>query len=188
MTLCSPQEQPDEIAIAFYGAMESKWINWQQELRFLALIDRYRYLKHFQIREIQKVLDVGSGVLRDSITPELISKVFGKDQLYFPDGSSTVQGLTVFSTGCFWPTSQLLNGSEYINEIFKVARQSLDGTSFEKITDGESITVDQLLKTEAHKKVVEAACSKFCQLLQKELREGENYVAHVESTKTVFQF
>lgn len=182
------QEQPDEMAIAFYDTMESKWIHWQQELRFLALIDHYRYLKHFQIREIQKVLDVGSGVLRDSITPELISKVCGKDQLSFSDGSSTTQRLRVNSTAGFWPTSQLLNSSEYINEIFKIARQSLDSTSFEKATDGEWITVDQLLKTETHKKVVEAACSKFCQLLQKELREGDDYVAHVESTKTVFQF
>lgn len=176
------------MAIAFYGAMKSKWINWQQELSFLALIDRYRYLKHFQIRALQEVLYVGSGVLRDSITPELISNVCGKDQFNFLDGSSAVQSLTVVSTGCFWPTSQRSNVTEYLNEIFKVARVSLIGASFEKTTDGESITVDQLLKTEAHKEVVEAACSKLCQLLQKELREGEDYVAHVESTKTVFQF
>jgi len=182
------QEQPDEMAIAFYGAMESKWINWQQELSFLALIDSYRYLKHFQIRALQNVLDVGSGVLRDSITPDLISRVCGKDLLRFLDGSSTVQSLTIVLDRCFWPTSQRRNVTEYINEIFKVARVSLIGASFEKTTDGESITVDQLLKTDAHKEVVEAACSKYCQLLQKELREGENYVAHVESTKTVFQF
>jgi exonuclease III len=42
--------------------------------------------------------------------------------------------------------------------------------------------------SEAHKKRADAACSKFCKALQKELREAEDYVAQIEGMKTVFQF
>lgn len=185
------QGQPDEMATAFYSAMEARWSAWQQELMFLALIDRYRYLKLFQIKEICKMLDTGGDLLRDGVPIELISKICGKDYLTFGDDSTGggISSLTLSSTGSFWPTWMLLSNSEYAVDIFAVVknRASCEGALF-KSAEGDLITIDQLMKIESLKKGVEAACSMLCQLLQKELREAEDFVTHVESTKSVFQF
>jgi hypothetical protein len=186
------QEQPDALAIAFYAAMESKWMAWKEELAFLEVIDRYRYLKYFQIKELQKLLDIGSGVLKDVITVELISKVCGKDRLTFRHVSSGgwIDSFTHVASGAFWPTLRLIYDSEYGADIFQVVkgRERLEGAVYEETVEGDSITIDQLLKIESVRKGIETSCSAFCECLQKELREAEDFVAHVESTKAVFQF
>jgi hypothetical protein len=186
------REQPDEMAIAFYRTMEAKWMLWQQDLHFLSEIDRYRYLKFFYIKDAQSVLNLGNGVLRDSVTHDLIMKVCGSDQLEFnstPENHS-VRCFSHASSSKNWSMSKLLGESEYGSEFFRIIpnKEFLDSALLKKTEEGDSIGVSELLKVNGIKQEVEKACIRFCQLLQRELKDAEKYVDHIESTKTVFQF
>lgn len=183
------QEQPDETVIAFYRAIESKWQNWQQELLFLEQIDRYRFLKHFQIKEITKLLTLDDGtILRDAVTDLLMMKACGNDRLNFPGDSSGPQSLTVASTGSSWPGTCLLPNSPYVHEVFEVTRIDPDALPIEKVGGERSLMISQLLNSPNFKQKTGEACSKFCNSLQDKLREAEAFVAQVEGMKTVFQF
>ena len=39
------RDQPEKSGAAFYAAMVTRWTAWKQELKFLSVIDRYRFLK-----------------------------------------------------------------------------------------------------------------------------------------------
>lgn len=53
-------EQPDASAVKFYSAMRTFWKHWRQELRFLALIDRYRFTKFFLLPMTDAIVDHGN--------------------------------------------------------------------------------------------------------------------------------
>jgi hypothetical protein len=77
---CFIRSQAQEFAIKFYSKVQSAWRNWFQELRFLRLIDEYRFLKYFHIPQI----DTLTGEIDPKSPTDLFSAIFdicGSDAL-----------------------------------------------------------------------------------------------------------
>jgi hypothetical protein len=189
------KERPDDMAIAFYTTMQTKWSTWQQDLRFLAQIDRYRYLKYLLIVELRSALTVGGGILLDAAPLELLEKVCGGDTLNFPakpkaSGETRATSFYHGATCRSWATMQLVYNSEYGGDMFEIvkAKEELEGINLKMTAEGDSVSISQLLVSAKFKQRIETSCLKFCKQLQATLKEAEAYVAHVESTKSVFQF
>jgi hypothetical protein len=53
--------QLDETSKKFYGHALKNWSNWLAELRFLSVVDKYRFLKWFLIPDISEFLDLKNG-------------------------------------------------------------------------------------------------------------------------------
>jgi hypothetical protein len=182
------KEQPDDSAILFYHAMRSKWQNWQEELGFLSLIDRYRYLKHFYIDQLYQVL--GSHVpTGDSISNEFMIDMCGSDNFTITHKDGFVKNFGLESTERSWPTSRLNIVSGYLIDLLRLTPEDLSGIVSSEAKDDEKKThsVKQLLGVASCQHKVAEACTRLCRGLIVELRESEQYVANVESRKAVFQ-
>src|ERR1700742_4593753 len=97
----------EETAQKFYSKLEGgKWPKWQEELRFLSQIDRYRYLKYFYIPSLKAAL-LDAGVdLNQSVATIQVSiveglKAFDTIATHFVDGSETNVPQMSFSIGDF---------------------------------------------------------------------------------------
>lgn len=55
---CFIKNQPEDSGEKFYKAGWSKLHRWQQELSFLSMIDKYRFLKYFAIPDMKRALGV----------------------------------------------------------------------------------------------------------------------------------
>jgi hypothetical protein len=75
---CFIKGQPDESVKRFYDHSLSKWTSWSQELDFLSMIDKYRFLKWFFIPEFCRTLSLDTNKIRANWKPNLaqIEKVF----------------------------------------------------------------------------------------------------------------
>jgi hypothetical protein len=184
------RDQPEDSGIAFYKAMETRWRIWYQALRFLSVIDRYRFLKHFHIPQLRRLLEITGPVPNHhGPTRQKILECCGGDQLAFRGPKAGVKRFTGFSTGQHWPTSHLMHDdTTYAYKFFDIDRNEVRSTPLNKDGDAEVITVAELLEIQACKAKVEEACKKLFTLLLNDLREAEEFVSHVEQRKAVFEF
>jgi transcriptional regulator with XRE-family HTH domain len=95
------QQASEPSARNFYGAMLKKWEHWSGELLFLAIIDRYRYLRYFAIPDLKRCEPYNAkSVLEQFIRLELsgrrntgkISVSLGAPKLFCLRGSMFVNG------------------------------------------------------------------------------------------------
>ncbi len=157
------KKQPDESARAFYNAMRAKWNNWTEELRFLELIDRYRYFKEFYISEARDILmRIGVDGGASEVTYDQMCRLCSGDGVEFAKGMDQPGSVFITVAASGWPVSKLLMGEEGY--------------------------VSALLREESCKEQVERACRRLCQGLLDECRAAEDYVKHVEERKAVFEF
>lgn len=184
------RDQPENSGIAFYKAMDTRWKHWLQELRFLSVIDRYRFLKYFHIPQLRQLLQIEGPVPIDFDPPkQKIIDCCGLDQLAFSSSNTQWKQFTWFSTDTRWPTSNFLrDDTEYQFEFLKIERSHLISLPLKKDGNNETITVGELLEFEPCKANAEAACRKLFVKLLTSLREAEEFVSHVEQNKTVFEF
>lgn len=76
---CFVRDRPDVDAEVFYTAMISKWEKWQQELRFLSVIDKHRFDMYYKIPSICSTLGIKSIDDASSWKPnaDAVAAVFG---------------------------------------------------------------------------------------------------------------
>lgn len=178
--------QPDDLVRNFYQAMKAKWSIWQQDLRFLAQIDRYRYLKYFYIPELRRVLTLGGEICTDKIPPALIDEVCGGDYVTFEKNRRTFYHHV---TGRSWPTLQMVYNSAYGGDIFQcVSKADRAAASPAEIMDYKAVTVSEMIKHSEIGEEIKACCISFCESLQRELKNAEAFTARVDGMKDVFRF
>lgn len=184
------RDQPEDSCIAFYKAMETRWKSWAQELRFLSVIDHYRFLKHFHIPQLRRLLQITGAVPHDyELQRKKMLQCCGQDQLAFRGPKAGIKRFSWFSTGLHWPTWNLMyNDTTYAYRFFTIERNDLRSVPLRKDGDAEVITVGELLEIPVCKAKAEEACKKLFAMLAATLRDAEEFVSHVEQTKAVFEF
>ncbi len=182
--------QPDMSAMRFYEAMAKSWRSWDQELRFLRQIDRFRFFKHFGIPALQRMFGPADGAVDEpaDCSLEVASRLFGEDVLRFDPNSNGSKSLVVGSSMKHWPLQCSLGGSPYLKSVFAVARKDVSEDLVFKESASDNVTVNDLLRSDKAGAKVLDGCSKLYSILKKELREAVEYVSHIEETSALFDF
>ena len=92
------RRRPDSAAEKFYRSMRDHWHSWDQELKFLSLIDRYRYEKWFAIpdRRAALQLEEGDAVPQDiSVGPQRAAELFREIYIDLPTEPGELPGHTM---------------------------------------------------------------------------------------------
>jgi len=181
---------PDESALAFYQAVQSKWGLWQQELLFLESIDKLRFIKHFAIPQLQSILGIDGPVPNDwTPTRELILQIFGEDQFTF-NRHTGFNSITIRSVGK-WPVRDQSHYNPYhvsAKSLTDVCTSTLFAQPSEAPT--AQFVVLSLKDLVTQFPVFEDILSNPSKLVTKmsdRLRNAQAYVKHAEDTKSVFQ-
>ncbi len=182
------KQQPEASAAQFYLAMRTRWDAWEEELRFLRKLDRYRFLKHFEIPELRDSLDIAKGadVATASIDINTILRALGKDEvLVGADGHFSGYGHE--SSGSFWPMARSFNNDgppSFVHRIFQKKREILGGLRNEK---GQYVVSDIIQHNGPEGILLREAVGWFEQL-RLELQKSEQEVRRAEDTKKLFDF
>jgi hypothetical protein len=184
------KDQPDATAIAFYNAMNTRWHLWVQELQFLEIIDRYRFLKYFHIPQLRALLGLRPGASQNvTLTKELLADRCGKDELSLKQSDIRERSITVLSTGHHWPTSRFGEASRrYANDFFTLDFSRLDRSKVRADRTMSKISVRELLDSDDYGAATETICRTFLQRLIPELEDAEKYVKQVDERKEAFTF
>lgn len=182
--------QPDMSATRFYDAMAKSWSSWEQELRFLRQIDRFRFFKNFGIPALRRKFGAAGGAIGEpaDCSLEVASRLFGEDCLRFDPNSNGSRSLTVGSSMKHWPLQCSLGGSPYLKAVFAITRKDVSDDLIVKESASDNVFVKDLLRSEKAGAKVLDGCSKLYSILHKELKEAEDYVRHVEETTALFDF
>lgn len=136
--------RPDNVAKKFYAsAVDSKWINWQQELLFLSKIDAYRSGRDFFIPSYEKILkEAGYGQpVYNELARNLVASNIGVRQRIHTSQETQTPKYFVFDK-----LSTLYYGAKcFSSHIYKcmferdapILWQEL---CFDKTTDGQTIS------------------------------------------------
>jgi hypothetical protein len=121
------------------------------------------------------------------ISLENVLKLFGDDYLTFEGQGDASQTLTVTSSGQHWPISRLVGKSDYVREMFRTKRAEIRDSGYDS-SSGLSVSFRKLVEQPTARARFRPVCSAFYNNLVRELRDAEEYVAHIEGQKAVFQF
>lgn len=201
--------QPDIAAEKFYRGVPVIWEWWDQELRFLENIDRYRYTKHFLLPALETLAAaISDGELS---TSDAIA-VFGDDYLGFHMGESdTAASLFMVSGARNRPLAKVGGRMAYIKCLITVRRDELPERIFvnpselpedlrpspdasiwkqpgEENGEQKAVLVKDILSLDSTGERFRVGCEKNLKPLVEELKKARKYIAHVESNTHVFDF
>jgi hypothetical protein len=185
------RDQPDDAAIAFYVAMDSRWPEWPQEMWFLETMDRYRYLRYFHLPQLRKLLKLEGPLPENWIPPAgILVEIFGQDLLRLgeDDGGGSI---TFFSTGKFWPTSRLMVREglyDYARALLRMRRGDFVQQVEKPIAPDSEYRVHELLQMENVGSKVRSCCMKLIDLMIDDLRDSEKFIQQIEGRKKALQF
>ena len=183
------KDQPQDSVVAFYDGMRTRWNAWKQELRFLEIVDRYRFLRFFHIPRLREFLDVPDAIPQslDQTSTEFLIERLGDDEIEVNVETGAAERITYYSSSHQWASSHSLDDSKYAMEFFQrkwPVGPSASGPS----QQGKTATVERLLTDRASNKAARRACLVLFEKLRTELQEADAYVRHVEDTKDIFKF
>jgi hypothetical protein len=182
------KEQPDHAASRFYHAMRSQFSAWEQEIRFLRQIDRYRYTKQFCIPLLTSILN-GSDDLSAPIpefTVEVATRLFGDDAVGFVVGRQ----LTRITHRLSWSPA-IFSSSVNIPYFSALSEVPIEEVPVELITEArglrEVLVRDVFGLQSLGSKLFDAARQTFYNM-KSELEDAKAYVVHTEATTELFDF
>lgn len=182
--------QPDAAAAKFYGAMRTQWHMWEQELRFLRQIDRFRYAKHFFIPFATRLLtgkqDSSSPIPPFSI--DVATRIFGDDKVGYLDNKKGLSRITHGGSWMLFPLIVGLGRSPYFSALTSLAFAEIPPELITKNEEFHECSVRDLFGVKkVGAKVLEGAQQVY-NLAKKELEDAVAYVSHVEGTTGLFDF
>ena len=187
------KHQPDVIAQQFYRhAVELKDSihlggNWEQELRFLFMIDKYRFLKWFLVPAVFEMLGTRAErwIIESNVAPEVITEVFAglALRLEVPDN------LTWFISGGTRAAWNLVLFPFLLGESLFAGLPDLSyGNVRARFPESKCESIDVV----AIPSLLDCALTKWAQQKLKrmyvELAKARKYVEDVEARESVFQF
>ncbi|BCG48197.1 hypothetical protein GEOBRER4_n3076 [Citrifermentans bremense] len=117
------QSNEEPFALKFYTNRLSSFHKWSQELRFLSEIDKYRYIKHFRIPQIENIFgssfhDFESGLFTHEAVAVNILKSLGLLITSFRNSVSNGLGMDKNFSDCTIP-----NYNKHVASLFKLIRK-----------------------------------------------------------------
>ena len=189
---CFIKDQPEASAVKFYEAMASKWYSWEQELDFLSIIDKYRFLKFFAIPNMCDLLKYKDQTLDEWIAAsgELLGKL-GEVTIELSLGESDAHVVSLRWRG---PSSWCLRSHHHnsLNRMFTLDFKTVakDIVLFPKAKRAPEklVSLVTLAKRRLMAIQIKAIVDLTLQDVQKELESAQDYIKHIEDTQSIFDF
>jgi len=186
---CFVKQQPDETARKFYENVQNYWRKWEEELNFLKLRDKYRFLKWFLVLDMMKLMN---GTWETDIGEWLISNV----SVTFEESKQERRKIKIVST--IWHEFRDENRwslwrivlKEFIHQIFNLdfspALAQIEKGSIEYYN--LKVALSDLITKHLMEQEIKIAIDKACEKLRNEYVSAEDFVNKVESRDKIFEF
>lgn len=184
--------RPDDVARTFYSLVlqTRKWSAWDQVLRFLSQIDKYRASTYFYVPALTETLAYLESL--DTIaTPErlraLISDHVGiRQSLLKPDG--TPEAEPKWGTVVFWPQPyfRLTTIHSRIFETFFRPKNATKGkwiTQFDRTTENQRLSYSQIAKHCEIEQVLDNCLISGVEHLRAELQDFKSQIQILDDSK-----
>jgi len=203
---CFIKGQPDDSVKRFYDHVLRIWSNWEQELDFLSMIDKYRFLRWFLITDMCQILDLEATYIPTKWKPEIAQmkklfvrwrfeievktgKLFSFSWGIRSGGSYTSQKKTakgLFSNTPFsFDYASLIKAIQQKQTTLVKKIKKVRPSGFNK--DCHQIIVKDLFNSGLMNKELKAWAGELLKEVHSDLLCAKKYVEDVEARKEVFE-
>lgn len=190
----------------FYQAMSERWDRWRQELEFLSMIDKYRFLKYFAIPEMRKTLGLANKRIPTVWKPTLadiqrgydgcsvwlgLEKLPGDDPWEFLRGIGVPKSWAINSSSLKYYDGIIRTDFSPVVDLLKSGNMPFSFKTNKRSTERGiewRIEISQCFNQNIIVRELTKIMNNLFQEIFEELLAAQKYVKHVDGTKTVFDF